>query len=183
MQNKKTSAPPAIQSEREQRAAKLPTIKDKKLDINPSQAEFIFDLIKANHLGSFSAIIDKANMGKAPQPELADHLMNTSLQQIAELKPQSYLESMLISQMIQVNNATGHCMDSAFREGQGFKVRELYANLAIKFQRTFVAQVETLQKLRGKGGQRVVVEHVTVQAGGQAVVGNITHGGGAGGEK
>ena len=44
--------------------------------------------------------------------------------------------------------------------------------------RLFNEQVDTMTKLKGKGGQqRVVVEHVTVAAGGQAIVGNVTPGG------
>ena len=42
----------------------------------------------------------------------------------------------------------------------------------------FAAQVEALQRYRGKGQQKVTVEHVHVHAGGQAIVGAITPGGG-----
>ena len=46
--------------------------------------------------------------------------------------------------------------------------------------RLFNEQVETMAKLKGKGGQqRAVVEHVTVAAGGQAIVGSVTRGWGA----
>ena len=38
--------------------------------------------------------------------------------------------------------------------------------------------LDALSKHRGKGQQVVRVEHVTVQAGGQAIVGNVTQGGG-----
>jgi hypothetical protein len=44
--------------------------------------------------------------------------------------------------------------------------------------RLFNEQVETMAKLKGKGSQqRVVVEHVTVAAGGQAIVGTVIPGG------
>ena len=44
--------------------------------------------------------------------------------------------------------------------------------------RLFTEQVEAMSKLKGKGGQqRVVVEHVTVAAGGQAIVGAVMPGG------
>ena len=39
--------------------------------------------------------------------------------------------------------------------------------------RTFTAQVEALQRYRGKGQQKVTVEHVNVNAGGQAIVGTV----------
>ena len=44
--------------------------------------------------------------------------------------------------------------------------------------RLFTEQVEAMSKLKGKSGQqRVVVEHVTVAAGGQAIVGAVMPGG------
>lgn len=48
-----------------------------------------------------------------------------------------------------------------------------------KLARTFAAQVEALRKHRNGGQQKVIVEHVTVNAGGQAIVGNVAHGGAA----
>jgi hypothetical protein len=46
-------------------------------------------------------------------------------------------------------------------------------NLAIKLLRTFTMQVEALHRYRGKGQQKVTVEHVHVNAGGQAIVGTV----------
>ncbi|MDY0187581.1 MAG: hypothetical protein RBR16_06630 [Syntrophus sp. (in: bacteria)] len=107
-----------------------------------------------------------------------DIALKQTLQQFASLQPQSYLETMLIAQMIQVNNAVTRCMMLAFQENQSTKGREMYMHFATKFQRTFVSQIEALQKLRGKGGQKVTVEHVHVHQGGQAIVGNVEKGGG-----
>jgi len=161
-------------SDREKRAALLPRFKNKNLEATAKQIEDTCSLLKTDHVEAALNIIEHACMGHidrhGPNAELR---MNTVLQQLSELSPQNYLESMLINQMIQVNGAAGKCMERAFLDGQGFKVKELNANLAIKFQRTFVAQIEALQKLRGKGGQRVTVEHVHVHEGGQAIVGNI----------
>ena len=47
-----------------------------------------------------------------------------------------------------------------------------------KLARTFAAQVEALKRYRTGGEQKVTVEHVTVNEGGQAIVGNVRHGGG-----
>ena len=46
-----------------------------------------------------------------------------------------------------------------------------------KLARTYVAQVEALKRYRSAGDQTVRVEHVTVNEGGQAIVGNVTTGG------
>src|ERR1700746_2313783 len=46
-----------------------------------------------------------------------------------------------------------------------------------KLARTFAAQVEALKRYRSGGEQTVRVEHVTVNEGGKAIVGTVTHGG------
>ena len=43
----------------------------------------------------------------------------------------------------------------------------------IKLLRTYASQVEALQRYRGKGQQKVTVEHVHVHAGGRAIVGTV----------
>jgi hypothetical protein len=43
-----------------------------------------------------------------------------------------------------------------------------------KFARTFTAQVEALKRYRTGGEQKVTVQHVSVNEGGQAIVGNVT---------
>jgi len=46
-----------------------------------------------------------------------------------------------------------------------------------KLALTYVAQIEALKRYRSAGEQTVRVEHVTVNDGGQAIVGNVTTGG------
>ena len=53
-----------------------------------------------------------------------------------------------------------------------------YEQMLNKLARTFATQVETLRRYRTGGQQNVRVEHVTVNEGGQAIVGNV--GGGRG---
>ena len=47
-----------------------------------------------------------------------------------------------------------------------------------KLARTFAAQVEALKRYRSSGEQTMRVEHVTVNNGGQAIVGNVASGAG-----
>ena len=59
------------------------------------------------------------------------------------------------------------------------------SNAFNKLARTFAVQLEALKRYRTGGEQRVTVQHVTVNEGGQAIVGAVTPAaGGAGhGEK
>jgi len=166
--------------ERDRRAKELPVFKENApttpgLSGNEDVAvswEKICSLLKIDHREAAAmAISSTAMIGYFPQPQ--DASLNLVLQQFSALQPQSYLETILVAQMVQVSNAAAKCMTLAFIEGQTLGGKELNANLAVKFHRTFVAQIEALQKLRGKGGQKVTVEHVHVHQGGQAVVGNV----------
>ena len=92
------------------------------------------------------------------------------------IEPRDQTEAMLGAQMAAVHLATmtfarrlAHCdtipqQDSAERAFN-------------KLARTFAAQVEALKRYRTGGQQHVTVKHVTVNEGGQAIVGNVSHGG------
>ena len=45
---------------------------------------------------------------------------------------------------------------------------------ANKLSRTFMMQIEALNRYRGKGQQKMTVEHVHINSGGQAIIGNVT---------
>ena len=57
---------------------------------------------------------------------------------------------------------------------QTFEGRRESLNQANKLSRTYAALTEALDRHRGKGQQRITVEHVNVHAGGQAIVGAVT---------
>jgi hypothetical protein len=90
-----------------------------------------------------------------------------------ELEPRDPMESMLCSQMTATHLLTMECFRRANVTGQSFEGREMNMRHAERLSRIYAQQVDTLNKHRGKGQQKVTVEHVTVNAGGQAVVGNV----------
>jgi len=83
---------------------------------------------------------------------------------------------MLAVQMIAVHNAAMEAMKRAMIEGQTVEGRESNINYATKMLRTFAAQMEALKRYRTGGQQKVIVEHVYVTAGGQAIVGVVNRG-------
>ena len=92
--------------------------------------------------------------------------------------PQNELEGMLISQMIACHAASLECHRRAMLPEQTIESRQVNLSAASRLSRTYVALLEGLSRHRGKGQQVVRVEHVTVQAGGQAIVGAVSQGGG-----
>lgn len=104
--------------------------------------------------------------------------INKALQILDGVAPKDELESMLALQMIGVHNLAMECMRKAGLRDQCPEGIEMNVNRATKLMRTYAAQIEALQRYRGKGQQKVTVEHVHVHEGGQAIVGSVTQGGG-----
>ena len=59
---------------------------------------------------------------------------------------------------------------------QTFEGRREALNQANKLSRSFATLLETLNRYRGKGQQKVTVEHLHVHSGGQAIVGAVAPG-------
>jgi len=62
-------------------------------------------------------------------------------------------------------------------ENQTFEGRRDSLNQANKLVRSYAVLMDDLNRHRGKGQQRVTVEHVHVHQGGQAIVGAVQGGG------
>ena len=106
-------------------------------------------------------------------------ILNKAVAALAGIGPRDELEGMLAVQMIAVHHLAMECMKRA-RRSQPIEGMNYHINCATKLQRTFVAQVEALNRYRGKGQQKVTVEHVHINKGGQAIVGAVNQEGGGG---
>jgi hypothetical protein len=98
------------------------------------------------------------------------------------IAPRDTLEGMLAAQMVATHESAMDCFRRAQLPNQTFEGRRMNLEFANKLVRSYAALVETLDKHRGKGQQVVRVEHVTVNAGGQAIVGAVSHERGGGGD-
>jgi hypothetical protein len=85
------------------------------------------------------------------------------------MKPPDELEGMLIAQLIASYSAAMECYRRAMLGEQTFEGRRENLTQANKLSRTYAALTEALDRHRGKGQQRITVEHVNVHAGGQAI--------------
>jgi hypothetical protein len=93
------------------------------------------------------------------------------------IKPQDEIEAMLAVQMIGVHNMAMATLARGMIKDQTFAGRQANADQATKMLRTYVAQMEALKKYRTGGQQKMIVEHVNVNEGGQAIVGTVNQGG------
>src|SRR6202162_412951 len=95
------------------------------------------------------------------------------------INPSDELEGMLAAHLVGCHNASMECYRRAMIGEQTFEGRRENLSQANKLSRTYSTLLEALNHHRGKGQQKVTVEHVHVHSGGQAVVGMVeTPGGG-----
>jgi hypothetical protein len=88
--------------------------------------------------------------------------------------PRDELEGLLAVQMVAVHTLAMECMARAASREQTDLGVEVNISRATKLIRTFANQTEALGRYRGKGEQKMTVEHVHVHKGGQAIVGQVS---------
>ena len=96
------------------------------------------------------------------------------LNSLEEMTPSNLTEAMLAGQMLTANTAAQRFMAMALVDGQTIDGADRSVNRAVRLMRVYIEQIDAMQRLKGKTGQqRVVVEHVNIHPGGQAIVGAV----------
>jgi hypothetical protein len=110
---------------------------------------------------------------KNSSPEERDKQLSATVAALIGIAPKDELEGMMAAQLVAAHNAAMECYRRAMIGEQTFEGRRENLAQANKLSRTYSALLEALNRHRGKGQQKVTVEHVHVHAGGQAVVGMV----------
>jgi hypothetical protein len=123
--------------------------------------------------GLLSQLCNASTKGKT----VDEYDLNFMLSMVKGVEPRDQVEAMLASQMAATHNAT---MTFARRLAhvETIEQQDSAERAYNKLARTFAMQVEALKRYRSQGEQVVRVERVTVHEGGQAIVGNVSHGAG-----
>jgi hypothetical protein len=87
--------------------------------------------------------------------------------------PKDEVEGMIAAQLIAAHYAAMECYRRAMVSEQTFEGRHENLRQATKLSRASAALLDALNRHRGKGQQKVTVEHVHVHSGGQAIVGTV----------
>jgi hypothetical protein len=102
--------------------------------------------------------------------------VNAALAVIDGLKPQNEIEAMLAAQIAVTHGLTMKFSARLYSGATETIPQQDSAALTLsRLQRAFTTQMDALSNMRRGGRQKVVVEHVHVYPGGQAIVGNVTH--------
>jgi hypothetical protein len=111
-------------------------------------------------------------------PEDRDKQLSATVAALIGIAPKDELEGMLAAQLLASHNASMECYRRAMIGEQTFEGRRESLSQANKLSRTYTTLLEALNRHRGKGQQKVTVEHVHVHPGGQAIVGAVEQPGG-----
>ncbi|WP_347311461.1 hypothetical protein [Defluviimonas sp. SAOS-178_SWC] len=126
--------------------------------------------------GFLNAFLGQIGNSVSRTNEISEVSMRFALGVIIGLEPRDEIEAMLAAQMAAVHVCA---LDSSRRYlwAEGLQSKDSAERALTKLTRTFATQMETLKRYRSKGQQVVRVERVTVNEGGQAIVGPVQHGG------
>jgi hypothetical protein len=110
---------------------------------------------------------------RSPFGTISETAMNAALAMIEAAAPKDEIEGALAVQM-SCTHAAAMAILGKLDSGFGTERRiALFASAAARLMRTFAMQVEVFRRLRNGGQQFVRVEHVHINEGGQAFIGNV----------
>jgi hypothetical protein len=110
---------------------------------------------------------------RLPCSGISEIALNAALAMIESAHPMDEIEGALAIQMACTHSAAMAVLARLGSEhGSGQRLAVL-ASAAARLSRTYATQVEALRRLRSGGQQCMRVEHVHVNEGGQAVIGNV----------
>jgi hypothetical protein len=132
-----------------------------------------------NALGTSSSHFVDASLqqliaaARLPNGGISEIAVNASLAFIEGGKPRNEVEAALLIQMACTHTAAMAVLGRLGNAGGPTRSSTAIASAAAKLLRGYATQVEALRRLRNGGSQFVRVEHVHVNDGGQAVIGNV----------
>jgi hypothetical protein len=110
---------------------------------------------------------------RMPGDIASDMAINGAIAMIAGFAPKNEVEAALALQAACTHMAAIAVMSRIGGAAGGPQRLPGLASATAKLLRAYCIQVETYRRLRGGGEQKIIVKHVTVNDGGQAIVGAV----------
>jgi hypothetical protein len=131
-----------------------------------------------NALGTVSpdfvrvSLLQLQGAARSPYGTISETAINAALAMIEAAAPRDEIEGALAVQMACTHEAVMAVLAKMDRLGTERQIAA-FGSTAARLMKTFAMQVEVLRRLRHGGQQFVRVEHVHVNNGGQALIGNV----------
>jgi hypothetical protein len=147
---------------------KEPNISTIPSSIKPTNKEYSQlkkKILRLNAIALSKKLTDDLDMEKA---------INNSNKFLETLNATGSLQEMIAAQLLSIHRLQQISIAMANNTGYS-DTRQYFTNTAIKLTNCFTQQASLLAKLQGSSGHKIVVEHVDVHQGGQAIVGLATY--------
>jgi hypothetical protein len=122
--------------------------------------------------GIFDSLVDATDATESNSVEQMNFVMSV----VQGIEPKDEIEAMLTAQIAITHRLMMRQAGRLARTSLLYNT-EIAGRLYNQLARTLTAQVDALKRYRTGGEQNVRVEHVTINEGGQAIVGNVETGG------
>jgi hypothetical protein len=141
-------------------------IKDWEARLNKALGTVSPDFVK-------TSLLQLQRAARSPYGTISETAINSALAMIEAASPRDELEGALAVQMA-CTHAAAMAVLAKLDSGFGTE-RQIaaFGSTAARLMKTFAMQMEVLRRLRNGGQQFVRVEHVHVNGGGQALIGNV----------
>ena len=137
------------------------------------------DVIKAIMSPLVNLIRSQANSDSSSS---FDNEFNKSVTLIAASDPRNQLELMLATQLAMTHVTLGKSAQLLDKNYSEVETINSLGNLYTKLSRLGIDQINTLERMKGKSQQKIIVEKINIEAGGQAAIG-VYEGGGVNAKK
>jgi hypothetical protein len=135
-------------------------------------AVLLMDAVGTVDLDFFHGLVDQLVDVSIQASKINERRLNFMLSVIKGVKPRDQLEAMLAAQMAAVHLASMN-LAQQLANAETTNHQDSAERAFNKLTRTFATQMEALKRYRATSEQNVTVQNVSVQSGGQAVVGNV----------
>ena len=119
-----------------------------------------------------SGLLTQLGNASSQDQRLDESAINFLLSVVKGAKPKDQFEAMLAAQMAAIHTATMK-FTRQLANVETIEQQDSAERALNKLARTFAMQMEALKRYRTGGEQKVTVQHVSVNEGGQAIVGNV----------
>jgi hypothetical protein len=130
----------------------------------------------SGHPGVAEGFVRQIAVLGSPGKRFDEEASSFALGFVDGMKPRDPAEVALVTQMAAIHQAT-MMMARRLNHVENIAQQDSAEKALNKLARTYAAQMDTLKRYRSKGQQTVTVQHVNVEDGGQAIVGNVETGG------
>lgn len=152
---------------------------NRKLSVTAEEIQEAFNIVgEDDNANNLSAHLLEQTLSINPFELNIQAQYQNTLAAIKDLSPKDSTEAMLVNQMVATHNVAMQTLRKASELLQSCRYQEITLgsktfNTASTLMRTYNMQMEALNKYRGKGQQKITVEHINIADGGKAVIGNI----------